>query len=285
MAFGRRTAAAAIAASALAAAGVAAFLAMRGPDAPKQGNDGPAGKRGLIEEKKPAAAAGQPAGKVVGKAGEGAKDGNGELLRKEANGRVLFVELSPDEKYEKLSKDEKKTYDSMQEISDENSISYRRVKKATEGALESENPTLRLKALETLLPFADEAVLDVVPLVVDADREVREAAVNLLEQGLQMMDDEKERISVVAKLADAGVMGVDTYRLCSSYIETMDDKIAALNVILPIMEKTKDKEMLKEMADSYESITGESFVDFDQAEKWAKGHLAEQAEEDGQAGQ
>ena len=270
---------AAIAAAALAAAGVGAFFAMRGPDAPQAGDDGPGRGRGLIGEQKPAAGAGQTATNAA-QADAKAKDGGKELLRKQVNGRILLVEPSPDERYEALSKEEKSAYDAMQEISDENTISYRRIKKATEGALESENPTLRLKALETMLPYADEAVLDVVPLLVDADREVREAAVNLFEQGLQMMDDEKGRISVVARLAEAGVMGADTYRLCSSYIETMDDKIAALNVILPIMEKTKDDELLKEMADSYESITGENFVDFDHAEKWAEAHLAEQEEDD-----
>ena len=96
---------------------------------------------------------------------------------------------------------------------------------------------------------------------------------------MQMMDDEEERIAVVAKLVDAEVMSVDTFRMCSSYIEMMDDKIAALNVILPIMEKTKDEEMLAELKDTYDNITGEGYVDLDHAYEWVNNYLNEQENE------
>lgn len=273
MAFRRHTMAAGVAVV-VAVAGVLAFLLLRGPDVPQVGGDESGKMPGEIEEGKSAGAA-QPTRQQT----EKLEDVGKLLQRRQSKGSGLPAEPSLDEKYEALSQSEKKLYDSMQEISDENTISYRRVRKATEEALASENPTLRLKALETMMPFADEAVLDIVPLLVDDDEEVRESASNLLEQGMQMMDDEEERIAVVSKLVDAEVMSVDTFRMCSSYIEMMDDKIAALNVILPIMEKTKDEEMLAELKDTYDNITGEGYVDLDHAYEWVNNYLNEQENE------
>ena len=262
----------ALAAAFAATAGAVLFMLSR-PVTPAGQDKRPESRRGAIAERRNAASTGKKA--AASKNRQQAKRASAGKAFAHM-GRQLIAE---EDKYENLSTAEKRQYDRMQELSDENTFSYSRVFNEIGGMLTSDNPTLRLKAVETMMPFCEDAVLDVAPLLADKDNEVREEATNLIELGLNGMEDEKERIDVIAKILKADAFTADTFRLCRTHIEMMDDKIAALEIVLPAMETTRDPDIVAELKDTYKFITDEDYVDFDHAQAWADKFAQEQAEE------
>lgn len=266
-----------LAAAGIFAVGLAAFFVYDGPRTDGVASDESPAKTSLGEAEPRApddAANVAPAAKKQKAARQKAKERKG---KRQISKKMLRAMMRVDERYEELKPEEKRLYDKIQELSDNNC--FEELQKGVPEALAAENPYIRLKAVESLMPYAEMSVFDIIPCLADDDEEVREAAVSTFESGLQMMDDDAERIVVIKKLLDIGVLNADTTLLIRPYIENMEDPVAALEILIPSMEKAIDENARAELAEAYLTITDEEFIDLEHAQAWVDKKTAEEAGE------
>lgn len=128
----------------------------------------------------------------------------------------------------------------------------------------SSNRDLREKAVEALGWFGDQAIVELTAFLSDSDEDVAEKAHDEWVSGLQQIDDDKYKGSVVG-LALRGLKSKSMLEDVANELVGIDELVALQTVVDIIDEGGVAVPHVKE---AYETITGDPWKSVEEAEKW-----------------
>lgn len=133
-------------------------------------------------------------------------------------------------------------------------------------ALSSKNDELRSMVVEALAWFGKDSLVELTQFMADANEEVAEAAKDGWMGGLQEIDDDGVKAGVVEvtlkSLRDSEMLEDVANELVGI------DELAALQVLVNILDEGKNAAAIPAAKEAYNTITGEDWKDVDAAEAW-----------------
>lgn len=163
-----------------------------------------------------------------------------------------------------LQADDQEVMDVAQEAIDEGDFAT--VKDVAEVALQSKDPRVRMRAVETLGNFGEVALPQLSDFLLDPHPEVANLAADRYELGAQDLKRESERVAI-AKLGMLSISDEDRLRSMAATLRMANDRWAILSALTDVIldGNRAQSEAAKE---AYELETGEAWVDLDTADKW-----------------
>ena len=133
-------------------------------------------------------------------------------------------------------------------------------------ALKSEDPRIRLRAVEALTEFGEAGLPEMADFLTDRHEEVANLAADRFELGVQEIEDDSERVAV-AKL---GLLTVDDEDKLSSLAGTLRMATDSKLVISALADVIRDgsKAQAEAAKEAYQEETGEEWKGVEAADKW-----------------
>lgn len=181
-----------------------------------------------------------------------------------------------------LSGADRKLYDAVQEALDADD--FERTRAAALKAYQSENPDVRLQAVEALGWFGEKSLVDLVTMMADTNEEVAQAAANAWEVGLTDIADASLKFSI-AQTALGAIGNPDTLTLvgaqfAASAMELIDAaadektaarrRVEAVQALVDLMGASATSKRAEVSRELYEEITGHRWVGLDEAERYLR---------------
>ncbi len=131
---------------------------------------------------------------------------------------------------------------------------------------------IRQAMVETLGWFGEKALPELIPFLADADGNVRESAMNEWTMALSSVENDEEKIGLVEQ-----VMGVlrdeDALEEMSGEYIGVDEKMA-VESLMRIIASGGSAEGIAKAKETYEFVTGNEWVGFEEADRWIKEEYA-----------
>ena len=142
---------------------------------------------------------------------------------------------------------------------------FEAVAAACEAFQASTNPAVRLRAVESLGWFGEQALPELTPYLADPDDEVRDSALQQWGMGISEMEDADMKSGLIE--AAMGVMSKkEILEEISFYLNELPNTIA-VDVQVALIN-AGNPTAAEVAAEAYEFTTGEKYVDIDSAQRW-----------------
>ena len=177
-----------------------------------------------------------------------------------------------------MSAADRALYDAVQEALD--AEDFARTRTAALRAYRSANPDVRLQAVEALGWFGEKALVDLVPMMGDANEDVAQEAANAWEGGLAEVEDTSLKLAfartALKAISDANALtmiGAQFSSAATEYIdevdegteESLDRRVDVLQSLVDMIGSSNNS--LSDVGrDLYEEITGHNWINMDEAE-------------------
>lgn len=181
-----------------------------------------------------------------------------------------------------MSAADRALYDAVQEALDADD--FARTRAAALRAYRSANPDVRLQAVEALGWFGEKALVDLVPMMGDANEDVAQEAANAWEGGLAEVEDTSLKLAfartALKAISDANALtmiGAQFSSAATEYIdevdegteESLDRRVDVLQSLVDMIGSSNNS--LSDVGrDLYEEITGHNWINMDEAELYLK---------------
>ena len=181
-----------------------------------------------------------------------------------------------------MSAADRALYDAVQEALD--AEDFARTRAAALRAYRSANPDVRLQAVEALGWFGEKALVDLVPMMGDANEDVAQEAANAWEGGLAEVEDTSLKLAfartALKAISDANALtmiGAQFSSAATEYIdevdegteESLDRRVDVLQSLVDMIGSSNNS--LSDVGrDLYEEITGHNWINMDEAELYLK---------------
>ena len=138
--------------------------------------------------------------------------------------------------------------------------------------VKSKNRELRMKAVQTAGWFGEEAMAELTPYLSDPDPEIAETAHDEWMTSLQNIEDDGLKAGAI-KLALEAIKDKTMLEDVAGELVGIDE-LAAIQVIADVIEQ--EGQAVPNVLEAYESITGEEWSGFQEAEQWlAENYVAD----------
>ena len=167
----------------------------------------------------------------------------------------------------------------MQEALDADN--YDAVLRTTASALKSDNPDVRLNAVEALGWYGKQTLPELTVCMADADEDVAQAAINHWEEGVSDIDDPNEKLQIslyaINTIADEDALTMIGSHFASAAMNIIDGEddadVAAqkrLEIIQALAEviEGENEKGANSAREAYEEITGSKWINVSEAEKY-----------------
>lgn len=165
---------------------------------------------------------------------------------------------------EEMNETDQEIVDVAQEASD--ARDFETVKDVADAALKSNDPRVRLRAVETLGSFGEKALPQLADFLLDKHSEVANLAADRFELGAQDLKYESERVAI-AKLGMMSINDEDRLRSMAATLRMSNDRLAIIAALSDVI-LDGNKAQRAAAKEAYELETGEPWADLDAADKW-----------------
>lgn len=152
----------------------------------------------------------------------------------------------------------------------------------TQAALASKDPRARIAAVEMLSALGEVGLADIGEFLTDPHPEVANLAADRWELGVQDIMDEATRTSLV-KVGLLAITDEDQLRSMTGTLLMANDELLIIQTVADVMRDGR-KEQRDAVKSAYETITGETWKNEEEAEKWLQANYepppADDPEED-----
>lgn len=181
--------------------------------------------------------------------------------------------------FEDLKGKDRKMAEAVQAAFDDGD--FDKVVVASEKSLASDNPEVRLNAVEALGWFGVDALPELTVAVADPDPEVSFAAESAWEQALLEIDDQVQKYAVVTAMFSALdnkdyliTIGGEYANLAQGLIDSTDDPVVAAQyrqeIVQDLVDMIGNSDNAEAAAEVYRDITGNDWVSIEEAELYLR---------------
>ena len=178
-----------------------------------------------------------------------------------------------------MSAADRALYDAVQEALD--AEDFARTRAAALRAYRSANPDVRLQAVEALGWFGEKALVDLVPMMGDANEDVAQEAANAWEGGLAEVEDTSLKLAfartALKGISDANALTMIGAQFSSAATELVDAaegdeasrlRVEAIQTLVDLMDQPGSPKRAEVARELYEEITGHGWISLDEAERY-----------------
>lgn len=178
-----------------------------------------------------------------------------------------------------MSAADRALYDAVQDALD--AEDFARTRAAALRAYRSANPDVRLQAVEALGWFGEKALVDLVPMMGDANEDVAQEAANAWEGGLAEVEDTGLKLAfartALKAIANADTLTMIGAQFSSAATELIDAaegeaasrlRVEAIQALVDLMDQPGSPKRAEISRELYEEITGHSWISLDEAERY-----------------
>lgn len=250
-----------IVAALIVVSGVVAFVFRGAPSAPEK-----SAKPAVAKRVRPTAAKAQGRKKqAVQTVGKAAK----------TRSKSRPVRVSTEDRTD-LSPGDKRLLLGIERAQDEENLEM--LRKLIAEASASTNAEVRSDLVDALGWFGKDAILDLLPLMADADDGVRESAIDNWTSALGEIDDTKERGVLIESVMKV-IKNEDALEAMMTELSDFKD-VEALQVLVNVIDGDGMNEAaVKAAKEHYEFVTGEKWKGVDAAEAWLRDNMDDSDDE------
>lgn len=180
-----------------------------------------------------------------------------------------------DAEYQALPPVERQTLQEVQVALDEDD--YEKTVVALQKVSVSSSPLVRRRAAEALGWFGKKALPDVVMFLADSDEDVRSTAQASVEQSINEMESEAEKVAAIERLMMIrGACDEDTLVMLAGELNGIFDETLTVAAASRVIEAGVNPEGVSAMKEVYEFVTGEEYSGAEAANQWIESTREEQ---------
>lgn len=165
-----------------------------------------------------------------------------------------------------FSGDEREIMDVADEVVSDHD--FETAQEVAEAALKSEDPRVRLRAVEVLTEFGEMGLPELADFLSDSHPDVANLAADRFELAVQEIESESEQVAV-AKLGMLSINDEDQLRSMAGMLTQSSDALQVISALADIILDGTSAQVAA-AKEAYESETGEEWQGVDAAEQWLR---------------